>query len=112
MAFTKKSLSVAAGATIDNVLAGSVFEFAQDDGEVSIAALASAAGLLLSVSSGTDILLEENSPADVVRIANQGPIFPDDYAMRDAIIAGERIKIGVRNPTGGAITLFYGVVAP
>jgi len=109
MGYINRSLSIAAGATVDNVLAGSVFEFAEEDGEVNVGILASATGLLASVSSGNDILLEENSPVNVVRIANQGPIYPDDFALEDAILAGERLRISVRNPTGGAITLFYAV---
>lgn len=112
MGFIKKSLSVAAGASIDNLLAGSVFEFAQDDGLVSVGLLASAAGLLATVSSGSDIMLEQDSPVDVVRVANQGPIFPDDYSLQDSALAGDRQKISVRNPTGGAITLFYGISTP
>jgi len=61
------------------------------------------------VTSGSDVLLEEGSLCDIVRIANQGPIFPDDFILEDVAMAMDRLKISARNPTGGAITLFYGV---
>lgn len=109
MSFVKKSLSIGIGATVDNVLVGSVFEFVSQPGVIEIALLASAPGLLCAVSSGADILLEDDSQIDVVRIANQGPIYPDDYGLTDAVLPPDRIKIRVRNPTAGAITLFYAV---
>lgn len=109
MPLIKNSVSVAAGATILNVLAGSAFEFVKEPSRVLIGVLGSATGLLAGVSSGSDILLEDGSNVDVVRIANQGPIFPDDFILEDVAMAMDRLKISVRNPTGGAITLFYGV---
>lgn len=109
MGYIKKSVSIAAGATVDNVLAGSPFEIVKEPSVVGIAMLASATGLLCSVSSGSDILLEDGSQVDVVRVANQGPLYPDDYALQDVAMPLDRLRIAVRNPTGGAITLFYGV---
>lgn len=110
MGLIKSSVSVAAGASVANILAGSVFEFVRDPSQVRIGLLASATGLLVGVSSGSDVLLEDGSLVDVVRVANQGPIFPDDYILSDVALPMERLKIAVRNPTGGAITLFYGVL--
>jgi len=105
----RNSVAIAAGATNNNVLAGSAFEFISEPSEVFIGLLASATGLLASVSSGSDILLEDGSLVDVVRIANQGPIYPDDYILTDVAMPMDRLRIAVRNPTGGSITLFYGV---
>jgi len=109
MPLIKTSVSVGAGATVLNVLAGSAFEFVREASQVRVGLLASAAGLLVGASSGSDILLEEGSTCDVVRVANQGPIFPDDFILEDVAMPMDRLKISVRNPTGGAITLFYGV---
>lgn len=109
MPFIKKSVSVGAGVTLDNVLSGSPFEIVREPSVVQIALLASAAGLLASCSSGSDILLEDGSQVDVVRVANQGPIYPDDYALQDVAMPLDRLRIAVRNPTGGAITLFFAV---
>jgi hypothetical protein len=109
MGLIKNSVSIGAGATNNNVLSGSAFEYVREASNVAIGLLASATGLLASVSSGSDILLEDGSAIDVVRIANQGPIFPDDYILTDVALPMDRLRIAVRNPTGGAITLFFGV---
>jgi hypothetical protein len=109
MALIKNSVSIASGATNNNVLAGSAFEFVKEASQVAIGLLGSATGLLAGVSSGSDILMEDGSLVDVVRVANQGPIFPDDYILTDVAMPMDRLRISVRNPTGGAITLFYGV---
>mgnify|MGYP000117908709 CR=1 FL=1 len=110
MSLIKRSVNVGAGTEILNVLAGSIFEFVQAPSRVRIGLLASATGLLASVSSGKDILLEPGSLVDIVRTANQGPIFPDDFLLDDVAMPGDRLAISVRNPTGGAIVLFYGVI--
>lgn len=110
MGLIKTSVAVAAGASNANVLSGSVFEIVRDPSKVYIGLLASAAGLLAGVSSGSDILLEDGSAVDIVRVANQGPIFPDDYILQDIAMPMDRLRISVRNPTGGSITLFYGVL--
>jgi hypothetical protein len=109
MGLIKNSVSIAAGATNNNILAGSAFEFVKEASQVSIGMLASATGLLAGVSSGSDILMEDGSLVDIVRVANQGPIFPDDFILQDIAMPMDRLRIAVRNPTGGAITLFYGV---
>lgn len=109
MGFIKNSISIAAAGVNNNVLAGSAFEFIKEPSEVFVGLLASATGLLAGVSSGSDILLEDGSLVDIVRIANQGPIFPDDFSLTDVAMPMDRLRIAVRNPTGGAITLFYAV---
>lgn len=109
MPIIKNGISIAAGATNTNVLSGSAFEFIKQPSRIAIGLLASATGLLASVSSGSDILLEDGSLVDVVRIANQGPSFPDDFILQDVALPMDRLKISVRNPTGAAVTLFYGV---
>lgn len=105
----KSSVAIAAGATNNNVLSGSAFEFVKAPSQIAVGLLASAAGLLAGVSSGGDILLEDGSVVDIVRVANQGPIFPDDFILMDVALPMDRLRISVRNPTAGSITLFYGV---
>ncbi len=109
MPLIKGSVAIAAGATNNNILSGSAFEFVKEASQVAIGMLSSASGLLAGVSSGSDILLEDGSLVDIVRVANQGPLFPDDYILQDIAMPMDRLRISVRNPTGGSITLFYGV---
>jgi hypothetical protein len=109
MGMIKNSVAIAAGATNNNILSGSAFEFVKEPSMVTIGLLASATGLLCGVSSGSDILLEDGSLVDVVRVANQGPEYPTDYILSDVAMPMDRLRISVRNPTGGSITLFYGV---
>lgn len=109
MGLIKNSISLAAGASNNNVLSGSAYELINGDTKVEVGMLASASGLLASMQSGTDVLLENDSAVDVVRVANQGPVYPDDFQLMDVATAGDRLKLGVRNPTAGAITFFYAV---
>lgn len=109
MPLIKNSVVIAAGATNNNILSGSAFEFVKEASQVAIGLLASVSGLLAGVSSGSDILLEDGSLVDIVRVANQGPLFPDDYILQDIAMPMDRLRISVRNPTAGSITLFYGV---
>jgi len=109
MPLIKNSVVIAAGATNNNILSGSAFEFVKEASQVAIGMLASATGLLAGVSSGSDILMEDGSLVDIVRVANQGPVFPDDFILTDYALPMDRLRIAVRNPTAGSITLFYGV---
>lgn len=109
MGVIRNKVTLAAGASNNNILAGSAYEFINGPTLVEIGLLASATGLLATVQSGTDVLLETDSAVDVVRVANQGPVYPDDFILRDGATAGDRLKIGARNPTAAAIDLFYSV---
>lgn len=108
MGFVKSSRVLAANEVVANLLSGSVYEFVQQESQVAIGILASVAGFTASVSSGSDILLEDSSTVDIVRVAGQGPIFPDDYALTDVALPGDRLRIGVRAPAAGG-TVFYAV---
>jgi len=105
MAMIQDSVSIAANATNNNVLSGSVFEFAAANELIEVAIIGSATGLVVTVLSGQDVLLEE-SP---ISLQNRFPIYPDDFIAPDIIAAGERLVIRVRNTTGGALTLFFAV---
>ncbi len=94
--------SVGANATVANILTGSIFEFMPFNALLQIGLVASATGLQLTVSSGSDILLQE-SP---ISVQNRFPVFPEDFPLEDVTAAGERLTIRVRNTTAGALTLF------
>ncbi len=99
------SVSVPANSTNDNVIAGSQFEYLPYDAEIEVGVVGSAAGLLVDVFSGPDVLAE----AFACSTQNRFPVYPDDFAFADYAVAGDRLKIRARNTTAGALTLFYRV---
>ncbi len=98
-------VSVGANATINNQLAGSVFEFAPTDAFVEFGLVAAVVGLNASVITGTDILMDDQG----VSFANRFPIYPDDFTLNDAVARGERLILKLRNTTGVAILANYSV---
>lgn len=94
-----KETSVAAGATNDNVVSGSAFEFARTRQIVSIGVTGSATGGFVTIQSGSDVVLEESPPY----VATVFPIIPDQMFYTDVMEAGDRLVIKARNPTGGTI---------
>jgi hypothetical protein len=93
--------SLAAGASVVNVLAGTQLELINRPSIAKFGITGSAAGLLASVYSGADTLMEESA----VAAANRMPIEPDDF-FKDVAAPGDRLKVGIRNPTAGALTYF------
>jgi hypothetical protein len=93
---------VAAGAS-EQMLVGSQVEFLPVNAQIEIAILAVAAGVLASVSSGSDSLMEE-APV-FVAAAGVAPRYPDDFLLSDVAAAGERLQARVRNTTAAAIAV-------
>jgi len=108
MAFVKSSRVLAANEVVPNLLSGSVYETVPQESQVAFAWLASVVGFTGSISSGSDILLEEGSTIDVVRLAGQGPIYPDDYGLTDVALPLDKLRMTVRAPAAGG-TIFYAV---
>lgn len=106
MPVIQSSVSVAANGSVDNVLAGSQFEFLPYDSYLEFGISGGANGLVSDVYSGQDVLAEQMQVPPTNRI----PVRPDDFTLTDAAGAGERIKIRVRNTTGGALTFFFSVI--
>jgi hypothetical protein len=109
MPVIQASVSVAANAVNDNVLAGSQFEFAPYNASVNFGLNGDANGgdLRVDVYSGNDMLCEQLVPNSQNRV----PVNPDDYILSDVVGRGERIKIRVRNTSAaGARVLFFGVI--
>lgn len=96
-----KEVSVAAGATNENIFSGSAFEFARGPVLVSVAAVQSATGCFAALQSGGDIIAEEFS----LPIKTTYPIIPDEFFFSDVATTGDRLVLRVRNPTGGALTI-------
>lgn len=102
----QNSVSVAANAVNDNVLSGSQFEYLPWNARLDFGLVGSATGLLCDVFTGQDIIAESWAPPT----QNRFPINPEDYTLSDVARGGERVKVRARNTTGGALTLFFGVI--
>lgn len=96
--------NVGIGATVENILTGSQFEFLPYDAflEFGLTSAGVVGDFIVDVFSGQDVLLESGS----VSILNRQPLYPDDFSLNDAAAAGERIKIRVRNSSAGALNFF------
>lgn len=101
------SISIAATSVNTNVLVGTMLERMPFNGRISFGLVASATGLILDVYTGQDVITENNTPS----IANRFPINPDDFTLNDVAAYNEQVKIRCRNITGGALTLFFSVIA-
>lgn len=94
-----KQVTVPLNGTVDNVLAGSAFEFARQNQLVSMGVSAAATGTFVTFNSGADVVAEEFEPAILTRY----PIIPDEMYFSDVAAAGDRLVIRVRNTTGAGI---------
>lgn len=101
MPVIQKEVSVAANATVDNLISGSSFEFLRGNSIVSMGIVGSATGLVASIQSGSDIVLEE-AP---IAVKTSMPSIPDEMYYNDAGVAGDRLVIRIRNTTAGALTV-------
>jgi hypothetical protein len=101
MSVIQRLTSVGANATVENVIAGSTFEFARTNQLVSIAAVAAATGLFVTINNGTDIVAEEFEP----RIRTTFPLLNEDFYYQDVSTPGDRLVIRVRNSTGAPVIL-------
>lgn len=95
--------SVAAGATY-LPLDGWQYEYLPFPAMVEILLNATATGVVGTVTSGADTLMEE-SPVQAGGTAGVIPSPLNTPALQDAAAAGDRLKIRVRNTTAGAITV-------
>jgi len=97
----QKEVSVGAGARNDNLVSGSAFEFARSRQVVSMGLTAAATGVLATITSGADVVLEESA----AYIKTQFPIVPDEMFYNDVMEVGDRLVISARNSSGGAIVV-------
>lgn len=99
-AVIQKESAVAAGATNDNVLSGSAFEYIRFPSVLSIGCVASATGGQITIQVGPTVVLEESAPVVLTTM----PVQPDHFLYTAAAAPGDRIVVRVRNTTGGTIT--------
>lgn len=101
MPVIQKEVSVAANDTVDNLISGSSFEFLRGNAVVSAGMVGSATGLVASIQSGSDIVLEE-AP---LLVKTTMPTIPDDMYYNDVGVQGDRLVFRIRNTTAGALTV-------
>lgn len=94
--------SVAANATVANVMSGKTNEFLPVDSVVRVGVNASAVGLFASVLIQEKVVLEDQEVSSI----NRMPQDPEDIILEEVGLAGDRIIIKLRNSTAGAITAF------
>lgn len=95
--------SVGAGATYQP-LAGWQYEYIPAGGVIELLMNATAVGLLATITSGSDTL-QERAPIPAGGTAGVIPSAFDVPAVTDMVARGDRIKVLVENPTGGAQTV-------
>lgn|SRR3990172_12763768 len=100
--------SVAAGAVVENILTGSQWEIAPYDAKYEYAIItdATTGEVEADVYSGQDVLMERGQ----IGGPNRSPIYPEDFTLVDAVAAGERVKVRVRNTGAGAHVVWTDVV--
>jgi hypothetical protein len=100
--------SVAANATVSNVLAGKLGEFVGMPGVISLYASASAVGLNVSLLVGGQSVVDDQE----VNAQNRMPLVPDDFVAGSTGLQGDRVIVRLRNTTAGAITAFTKIEVP
>jgi len=81
-------------------LSGSQYEYLPFNARVEFAVIASAAGIDVTVYSGSDVL-QQSGPATVKATP---PVYPDDFLLDDVAMAGERLNVVLRETAGAATT--------
>lgn len=100
------AFAVAANVTSVNVLAGLSDEFLQGDAAITIAVVASAAGINSIFHIGGRVIIDD-APASG---ANRFPVIPDDIVVSGTpALGGERLILRFRNTTAGALTVSFTV---
>lgn len=101
------SQSIAAGATF-NPMTGTNYQYPPRPGIVKVLHRATAVGLVCTIVSGSDELLQE-APVPAGGTAGVTPSEFNVPPVVDRVAAGDLQSIRYRNPTGGAITVdgFY-----
>ncbi|SRR6266403_620225 len=91
-----------------NPLVGLTYEIPQFNAHLDIALnqqSGAVGAVLATIYGGTDLLNEEHAISANARV----PIVPDDYYISDDVMAGDRVKVNLRNTTGGAIVVAFAV---
>jgi len=85
--------------TSSNLFRNSAYEIARSRRVVSLGVTAAATGTFVTIQSGSDVVAEESPPI----VATVMPIIPDNFHFNDTQEPGDKLKVNVRNPTGGTV---------
>ena len=94
--------TVAAGATVANVLTGKLGEFLGGPSIVKLYLQAAAVGCNASLLIGNETFMQDQEILPFLATA-PGPIIPDHFACEGAGVQGDRVVVQLRNTTGGNI---------
>jgi hypothetical protein len=107
--------SIAAAVFIPNLLTGQIFENIPYNAQVDIGLTQAAVdgtpalGLIVQVACDGDIVLQDVNEQNV-QIKATAPIWPDDYTIQLACLAGSRLFLQARNNSAATThILFYAV---
>lgn len=95
------TVSIATLVTVENLIAGSAFEFPQRRGIISEGICSDTSGVYCQLQAGSDLIAEEF----IIPTLNRYPIIPDEMYFGDVVEVGDRIIQRVRNPTGGTVVV-------
>lgn len=101
MPVIQRNVDILSGASNDNILSGSTFEFPERNSIISIGAVSAVADVFMSIIIGATTVLEESEM--VVRTTF--PVIPDEMYYQDVASAGQRIVIRVRNANAATTTV-------
>jgi len=105
MSSIRKSISVAANASIDDILVQQNIRLQQRtasvDGVFTIALTQSGAGLECDIIAANEIISSGTEPV----VKSIAPVLPDDLSGTFPIRAADQVSLAVRNTTAGALTL-------
>jgi hypothetical protein len=95
---------LAAGARVDNILAGKSIEFAPEDSKLTIAMATTAAGITVSARLTDEVIVDEGSSVPVK--TGGEPVIPDDVITASQPVArGDHLLISLFNSTAGSLTV-------
>lgn len=99
MPVIQTEVTVGAGATNPNIVAGSAFEYSRGRQLLSMGVTAAATATFVTIQSGADVILEESATP----IATRFPIVPDEMYYNDIMEMFDRLRVQIRNTAGAGI---------
>lgn len=97
------TFALTTGTSVQNIVDNWQYQYAPYPALLEIFMNATAVGLLATITSGSDTIMEE-APVSAGGVAGVIPPRLSVEPITDRIDAGDFIKIRLRNPTGGTIT--------